>query len=83
MALPSAGTVAHRPSCVILPPARVIVLMGINNHYAHENHTRLLNDPDYRLIAHNPELHDGCAIFKNATISETHPCYGADYAESR
>ena len=65
-----------------LPPARVIVLMGINNHYGHENHTRLLNDPDYRLVAHNPELHDGCAIFKNGTISETRPLYNADYAES-
>jgi hypothetical protein len=53
-----------------LPPARVIVLTGINDPCSHEHHTRLLNDPDYRLVAHNPELHDGCAIFKKAASCE-------------
>ncbi len=57
--------------------------MGINNRYAHDYHAGLLNDPDYVLIAHNPELHDGCAIFKKVTTSETHASSAAEYAESR
>jgi hypothetical protein len=44
--------------------ARLVVFDGINNIGIYANHQRLLADPDYALVAHNPGLRNGYAIFK-------------------
>jgi hypothetical protein len=44
--------------------ARLVVFDGINNIGIYANHDRLLADPDYALVAHNPSLRNGYAIFK-------------------
>jgi hypothetical protein len=47
--------------------AQLVVFDGTNNMGIHEHHDRLLNDPNYVLVAHNPGLRGGYAIHKRAT----------------
>jgi len=44
--------------------ARFVLLDDINSFYNYENHNGLLRDPNYVLVAHNPGLRNGYAIFK-------------------
>lgn len=44
--------------------ARFVLLDDINSVYNYENHNELLRDPNYVLVAHNPGLRNGYAIFK-------------------
>jgi hypothetical protein len=46
--------------------ARFVVLDDINEAYNREHHAGLLRDPDYVLVAQNPGLRNGYAIFKRA-----------------
>ena len=44
--------------------ARLVVLYGINGSGTHRLHTRLIEDPDYALIAHLPEHDGGSSMFR-------------------
>jgi hypothetical protein len=48
----------------VLYDVRFILLDDINNCYNGENHHRLLKDPNYTVVAENPGLRKGYAIFK-------------------
>ena len=51
--------------------ARLVVFDGTNNFGTYENHDRLLKDPEYELVAHNPGLRNGYAIFKRIVSAPT------------
>jgi hypothetical protein len=51
--------------------ARLVVLDNINCIYNFHNRERLLNDPDYVLVANNPGLRNGYAIFRRRTVTTT------------
>jgi hypothetical protein len=49
--------------------ARIVLLDDINNYYNYENHAILVRNPNYVLVACNPGLRNGYAIFKKDTSS--------------
>jgi hypothetical protein len=58
--------------------ATVIVLTGINGPRNHRIHTRLIGDGNYRLVVHEPDLEDGCAVFTlRGTARPARPPAGA------
>lgn len=48
----------------VMKGAKLVMLNGINTFYTYKTNCRLLKDPDYDLLAYNPDLHNGYAIFK-------------------
>ncbi|NET35728.1 MAG: FkbM family methyltransferase, partial [Cyanothece sp. SIO1E1] len=48
--------------------SRFILLDDINTFKNHENHSRLLADSNYELIAHNPHVRNGYSIFKKVEV---------------
>jgi hypothetical protein len=49
--------------------ASVVVLDDINGRFNFDNHHRLLGDPNYVLVAANPGLRNGYAIFRRKNIA--------------
>lgn len=50
--------------------AKFVLLDDLNSLLNHENHNRLLRDPNFILVARNPGLRKGYAIFKKASDRE-------------
>jgi hypothetical protein len=50
--------------------ASVVLLDDINDPCNFENHHRLLGDPNYVLVATNPGLRNGYAIFRRKNVAD-------------
>jgi hypothetical protein len=75
---PLAGSAELR---VELHQARFVLLCNIHTLRNHENHIGLLTDPKYALIAGNPDLRNGYAIFGKHTYAGDEMSGGPDVKE--
>jgi hypothetical protein len=63
--------------------ARVVLLDDINGPFNFDNHHRLLRDPNYVLVAANPGLRNGYAIFRRKnTVDVSRQGVGSRYLAS-
>lgn len=60
-------TTEHRGLIYRIRGAKLIFLDDINTPFNYDNCSALVSDPAYHLVAHNPNLRDGYAIFQRSS----------------